>query len=67
MKFLLSIVFFIFSISFSSNSFAYCSCECVIACGQDALQPTTLKKEGKGLVTLAEFLKGSKVTAGTQL
>jgi methionyl-tRNA formyltransferase len=41
--------------------------ECVIACGQNALQPTTLKKEGKGLVTLAEFLKGNKVTAGTQL
>ena len=41
--------------------------ECVIACGQNALQPTTLKKEGKGLVTLAEFLKGNEVTAGTQL
>ena len=29
MKFLLSVVFFIFSLNFSSNSFAYCSCECV--------------------------------------
>ena len=41
--------------------------KCVIACGQNALQPITLKKEGKGLVTLAEFLKGNKVTAGTLL
>ena len=28
---------------------------------QNALQPTTLKKEGKGLVTLAEFLKGNNI------
>jgi len=41
--------------------------EFIIACGQNALQPTTLKKEGKGLVTLAEFLKGNKVTAGKKL
>ena len=41
--------------------------EFIIACGQNALQPTTLKKEGKGLVTLAEFLKGNKVIAGTKL
>ena len=41
--------------------------EFIIACGQNALQPTALKKEGKGLVTLAEFLKGNKVIAGTKL
>ena len=41
--------------------------EFTIACGNQAIQPTTLKKEGKGLITLAEFLKGNKVTPGTQL
>tara|TARA_B100000795_G_scaffold231142_1_gene188864 strand:+ start:249 stop:1163 length:915 start_codon:yes stop_codon:yes gene_type:complete len=41
--------------------------EFIIACGSHAIQPTTLKKEGKGLVTLAEFLKGNQVIPGTQL
>ena len=41
--------------------------EFIIACGNQAIQPTTLKKEGKGLVTLAEFLKGNQVVPGTQL
>lgn len=41
--------------------------EFIIACGSQAIQPTTLKKEGKGLVTLAEFLKGNQVIPGTQL
>ena len=41
--------------------------EFIIACGSQAIQPTTLKKEGKGLVTLAEFLKGNQVVPGTQL
>jgi methionyl-tRNA formyltransferase len=41
--------------------------EFIIACGNQAIQPTTLKKEGKGLVTLAEFLKGNQVIPGTQL
>ena len=41
--------------------------EFVIGCGQQALQPLTLKKEGKGLVTLTEFLKGNKVNVGTKL
>ena len=38
-----------------------------IACGDQAIQPTILKKEGKGLVTLSEFLKGNQVVPGTQL
>ena len=41
--------------------------EFIIACGSHAIQPTTLKKECKGLVTLAEFLKGNQVIPGTQL
>ncbi|MFL2890511.1 MAG: methionyl-tRNA formyltransferase, partial [Candidatus Pelagibacterales bacterium] len=41
--------------------------ELLIGCGQQALQPLTLKKEGKGLVTLTEFLKGNKVNVGTKL
>ena len=41
--------------------------EFIIACGSHAIQPTILKKEGKGLVTLAEFLKGNQVIPGTQL
>ncbi|MDC3143614.1 methionyl-tRNA formyltransferase [Pelagibacteraceae bacterium] len=41
--------------------------EFVIGCGKQALQPLTLKKEGKGLVTLTEFLKGNKVNVGTKL
>ena len=41
--------------------------EFIIACGSHAIQPTTLKKEGKGLVTLAEFLKGNQVIPGMQL
>tara|TARA_B110000305_G_C19378180_1_gene608127 strand:- start:129 stop:1043 length:915 start_codon:yes stop_codon:yes gene_type:complete len=41
--------------------------EFIIACGSQAIQPTTLKKEGKGLVTLAEFLKGNQVVPGAQL
>ena len=39
----------------------------IIACGDQAIQPTALKKEGKGLVSLSEFLKGNQVVPVTQL
>ena len=54
-------------IEMSGNAGEILNDEFIIACGENALQPTTLKKEGKGLVTLAEFLKGNKVTTGTKL
>ncbi len=41
--------------------------EFIIACGSHAIQPTTLKKEGKGLVSLTEFLKGNKIIPGIKL
>ena len=54
-------------IEMSGNAGEILNEEFIIACGENALQPTTLKKEGKGLITLAEFLKGNKVTTGTKL
>ena len=54
-------------IEMSGNAGEILNDEFIIACGENALQPTTLKKEGKGLVTLAEFLKGNKVATGTKL
>ena len=38
-----------------------------IACGQDAIRPTTVQRAGRGVTTTAELLRGFPVAPGTQL
>lgn len=39
----------------------------VIACGSDALRLTRLQREGKGVMSAEDFLRGTPVPAGTKL